>query len=354
MTEHPERFDPAESAGTLMDAEHRCRYWWAAQAAAGKEVLDAGCGTGYGTLILAEAGAKAVTGIDVAQEAVDAASERLGDRGSIVQGDLRELPFDDDSFDLVVCLEVIEHVAEGAAVVAEFRRVLRPDGVLLVSSPNPGVYPEGNEHHVHEYPPAELAELVGGSFAKSVEHMQHPWIAAAIRPVDTSRTMREVAPEVKAIHQLKPGEQTYTILAAGDAELPDLTALVTLGEAFEVSWWADQVENARAALAEAEKARAALEAHRDEIEQHFTRELTAAVEREHAAGVRLNEANGRVVAASEELGRLRALKAHYDELRMENEGLATHYESAVTRLREIEASRAWKLTAPLRRLRGGR
>lgn len=328
---HPERFDPTQSSGTLMDAEHRCRYWWAARIAADKDVLDAGCGTGYGTVILADAGAAAVTGIDLSADAVAVASERLGDRGSAVQGDLRELPFEDDSFDLIVCFETIEHVAEGPKVIGEFRRVLRPGGVLLISSPNPGVYPEGNEYHVHEYSPAELSDLVGAAFPHALEHMQHPWIASAIRPTDPGRTMHEMTPEVRGIAELDPGEQTYTIVVASDTDVPELEALVTLGEAFEVKWW---------------------EEHAAEVEQHFTRELTASLEREHAAGKRLNEANGRVVAISEELGRLRVMEGHYVEVRKRNEELQAHYDIAVTRLREIEASRAWKLLAPLRRLRG--
>lgn len=326
---HPERFDPAESAGTLMDAEHRCRYWWAAQLASGRDVLDAACGTGYGTLILAEAGASSVAGIDLSDDAVGIAQERLGDRGTVRQGDVRELPFDDDSFDLIVCFETIEHVEDGAAAVAEFRRVLRPDGLLIISSPNPGIYPEGNEHHVHEYSPGELKELVGAAFPEAVEHVQHPWLASAIRPSDASRA-GQAGPEVREISELAPGQQTYTILVTGTGTVPVQPALVTLGEAFEVSWWDQQLKSS---------------------EEYFTRELTASLERERAAGQRLNEANGRVVAASEELGRLRAMRRHYDELRVENEGLATHYEIAVTRLREIEASKAWKLLAPLRRLR---
>jgi ubiquinone/menaquinone biosynthesis C-methylase UbiE len=324
--EHPERFDPAESPGTLMDAEHRCRYWWAASAAADNDVLDAACGTGYGSVILAEAGAGSVTGIDVSAEAVSAAKERLGDRGSIVQGDVGQLPFEDDSFDLVVCLETIEHVADGPAVIAEFRRVLRPEGVLLVSSPNPGVYPSGNEHHVHEYAPEELASLVGASFPKAVEYLQHAWIASMVRPPDPARTTEELAPAVKALGELAPGKQTYTLLAAGESELPDLAALVTLGESFEVSWWQEHVA---------------------EVEQYFARELTASIEREHAAGKRLNELNGRVVAVSEELSRLRSMESQYGEPRT----LRTHYDVAMTRLQEIESSRAWKLLERLRRLR---
>jgi ubiquinone/menaquinone biosynthesis C-methylase UbiE len=335
--ENPERFDPADSTGTLMDAEHRCRYWWAAQIASGNDVLDAACGTGYGTVILAEGGARSVTGIDLSSDAIDTAEKRLGDQGSVLQGDVRELPFEDDSFDLIVCFETIEHVEDGPAVIGEFRRVLRPEGLLLISSPNPGVYPEGNEHHVHEYSPEELAELVAATFPEAIAHVQHPWIASAIQPSGSS-SIRESHPMVRGITEIEPGEQTYTILAAGVSKPPDQTALITLGQAFEVSWWAEQLKTARAQAGE--------------VEQYFTRELTASLEREHAAGERLNEANGRVVAASEELSRLRAMESHYGELRAQNEQLSDHYEIAVTRLREIEASRAWRLLAPLRRLRG--
>src|SRR5215207_137502 len=58
---HLERFDPGAGSGRLIDAEHRGRYWWAAQVAPGRDVLDAACGTGYGSAILRTAGAKSVT-----------------------------------------------------------------------------------------------------------------------------------------------------------------------------------------------------------------------------------------------------------------------------------------------------
>lgn len=52
--------------------------------------------------------------------------------------------------------ETIEHIDEGDRALTEFKRVLRPDGILLVSSPNPGVYPPGSDFHIHEYTPQEL------------------------------------------------------------------------------------------------------------------------------------------------------------------------------------------------------
>jgi 2-polyprenyl-3-methyl-5-hydroxy-6-metoxy-1,4-benzoquinol methylase len=147
-----ERFDPGEDAGKLIDSEHRGRYWWAAQAVAGRDVLDAGCGVGYGLEVLATAGAASVTGVDIDEGAVERARERRV-AGEILTGDLRKLPFEDESFDVVVCFETIHHVADGERALGELHRVLRPGGLLLISSPSPDVYQRGNEHHVHEYRP---------------------------------------------------------------------------------------------------------------------------------------------------------------------------------------------------------
>ncbi len=82
----PERFVPEELGGTLLAAEHLARYWWASGAAAGADVLDAGCGVGFGTKLLVEAGARSATGVDIAEEAVAAARERCGERRDIPGG----------------------------------------------------------------------------------------------------------------------------------------------------------------------------------------------------------------------------------------------------------------------------
>ena len=62
---HPERFDPTAGERGLIDCEHHARYWWAARAASGRAVLDAACGEGYGSAILAAAGATQVVGVDL-------------------------------------------------------------------------------------------------------------------------------------------------------------------------------------------------------------------------------------------------------------------------------------------------
>ena len=84
------------------------RYRLAAQLAPGRRVLDAGSGEGYGTAILAAAGAASAVGIDLDEESVAHARERYGPM--FQAADAADLPFDDASFDLVVCFETIEHL----------------------------------------------------------------------------------------------------------------------------------------------------------------------------------------------------------------------------------------------------
>ncbi len=103
-----ERFDPDSPSVGLMDAERLARYWWASQAVGGKEVLDAGCGVGEGARILADAGAKHVTGVTFSQDAQSAALRGAGDVAEFVTGKLEALPIAPASFDIAVCFEAID------------------------------------------------------------------------------------------------------------------------------------------------------------------------------------------------------------------------------------------------------
>jgi SAM-dependent methyltransferase len=137
--------------------EHLSRYRFAARfAAGGKKVLDAGCGTGYGTAEFE--GASQVMAIDISGEAVAHAAQAFGRPGvHFLQSACEALPFADESFDLVVAFEVIEHLERWQDLLAEARRVLRSEGVLLVSTPNKAYYAEAraaagpNPYHVREF-----------------------------------------------------------------------------------------------------------------------------------------------------------------------------------------------------------
>ena len=169
-----ERFLP-EVRGAIW-YEHWHRYAVVAPLVAGKRVLDAACGEGYGSYLLAQS-AQAVDGIDLSAEAVAHAAQRYAkDNLTFRAGSVTALPLPDASVDVVVSFETIEHLTPQREMLAEFRRVLRPDGVLAISSPNRPVYNEGggvaNHYHVRELDRTELAALLTPGFPQQAWYAQ--------------------------------------------------------------------------------------------------------------------------------------------------------------------------------------
>ena len=104
----------------------------------GKDVLDLGCAGGFMAEALAERGAR-VTGLDPAKDAIEAARAHAAQEGHDIDyrvGVGEEMPFDDASFDIVVCVDVLEHVADLQQTLNEVARVLRPGGQFLFDTIN--------------------------------------------------------------------------------------------------------------------------------------------------------------------------------------------------------------------------
>ena len=105
-------------------SEHVARYAFARRYAHGKRVLDAGCGTGYGSAELAQSAAE-VTGVDIAADAIEYASANYPIAGlRFIESSCTAVPFPAESFDLVVAFEVIEHLTDYRAFLDECARVL--------------------------------------------------------------------------------------------------------------------------------------------------------------------------------------------------------------------------------------
>jgi SAM-dependent methyltransferase len=137
---------------------HRKFYRFTAQFAPGKDVLDAGCGSGYGAALLAEAGARLVLGVDLSEHALAFAKNNFCHVAEFRHASVAQLDgIADDSFDLTVCSEVLEHVREFGQerqALANLHRVTRDGGIVVLGTPNAELHPS------HGFDHAELKQLV--------------------------------------------------------------------------------------------------------------------------------------------------------------------------------------------------
>jgi hypothetical protein len=266
-------------------------------------VLDAGCGVGYGAEMIARAGASRVVGIDLAPEAIAAASERVGEMADFQVGDVQDLPFDEGSFDLVVCFEVLEHLEDPEPAITALKDVLREGGLLIVSSPNRGVYPPGNPYHLHEFTLEELRDALTARFANVVLMRQHPWLTSLI----DDGTLTSPGEERVRASVARAGQAvdawTYVVALASDGAIDEPGAISIVAEAGELHALQEAVGTAEA---NRQKLRAAHESKQ--------RKLTEAL-----------------TTANHDRARLRAA-----------------LEGTAMELHDLEHSRSWRITRPLR------
>lgn len=178
-----ERYVPG-TWSKLAEYEHMPRYALAKSLAQGKRVLDFGCGTGYGSALMAEV-ATSVTGLDIDAPALAWAREthRAANLDFQRHGDLgATLPA--KSFDMVSCFEMIEHVDHTTqkAAVASIARLLTDDGLLLISTPNPAVTAlyGANPYHIREMNEAEFRELLSPHFPHIQILRQHVRVGVSL------------------------------------------------------------------------------------------------------------------------------------------------------------------------------
>ncbi len=234
---YEERLIPEKHQGALFYLEHLVRYRFAAAYAGGRRVLDIACGTGYGSAMLADAGAASVYAVDVSGEALAYARRHYPrDRVRWIEGDARKLPFPDHHFDLVVCFETIEHVSAPGEVLDELRRVLAIGGILLCSTPNADLSSGGNPFHLHEMPPAVFERELRSRFGHVLLAVQVDLGASAVGPAGgTGVASGDVAlPRDTAI-------APYLVALGSDRELPQPTLMLATGPITEY----DEIERLR-------------------------------------------------------------------------------------------------------------
>jgi SAM-dependent methyltransferase len=179
-----ERFAIGGDFNQDTEREHLERYHYAEQFVPGQHVVDIACGTGYGSVLLAKAGAASVQGFDISSDAVAYAKERYeAPNLRFAVGDAMNLSgVASESVDCVISFETIEHLPDVLRYLAEMRRILRPGGRFMVSTPDrrlaSTMYPirrrPNNPFHIQEFtlpeferlltPHFQIDEMLGQSF----------------------------------------------------------------------------------------------------------------------------------------------------------------------------------------------
>ncbi len=149
--------------------EHLHRYSIAKSMVIGKVVLDIACGEGYGSNLLAQ-DAAFVYGVDIASDAVSYARKKYRKQNlQFMEGSAAAIPLEDDSIDILVSFETIEHHDKHIEMMKECKRVLKPNGILIISSPDKKFFSDipqyKNEFHVKELYKQEFYDLVKSYFS---------------------------------------------------------------------------------------------------------------------------------------------------------------------------------------------
>ena len=199
--------------------EHLARYRFAARFSDGAKVLDAGCGSGYGSAEFRAAAS--VVAADISADAVRHARQNFQRPGvTFLQASCEAIPFADATFDLVTAFEVIEHLDNWRRLLAEAKRVLKPGGVLLVSTPNKSYYAESraaagpNPFHTHEFEYEEFEAALYEVFPHLRMWTQNHAEAIVFAPLNPATGVLD-APGDPAT-----GQANFYLAACSTAEIP--------------------------------------------------------------------------------------------------------------------------------------
>ncbi|MDN3567120.1 methyltransferase domain-containing protein [Paeniroseomonas aquatica] len=346
-----------------IEIEHLHRYFLARQASRGLDVLDIACGEGYGSALLAQV-ARSVVGVDVSDEAVGFARQSYRrDNLRFLTGDGRAIPLGDASVDVVASFETLEHLYEQEQFLAECRRVLRPGGLLLISTPDREVYsPDGstaNRFHVRELDLAEFHAALAPHFPHVGMFRQRPMLGSAILPLAPDSAARPAitfeqrgrdtfeanAGLPRALYLLAycsdrpvapPSASLYIetsqieLRAAEAARQQEALRVEAANRAAELA--AARLRHAAELAAERSRHAAAL----DTEERRHAGELASALAAAHESHAQRMAVQAAAVAAMQE--------DHARQLAAE----CSHAAAAHARVGAIEASTIWRATGPLR------
>jgi len=213
--------------------EHLHRYALALDFAKGKKVLDVACGEGYGSNLLAEV-AENVVGIDIDEATITKAIDKYRKRNLCFrQGSATKLPCEENEFDVVVSFETIEHISDHDQMLHEIKRVLKPKGILIISTPDKKNYSDErnyrNKYHIKELYKKEFTGLVSRYF-RNQKLFQQSFVHASLLIGDDT-TMTSYTGGYEKILQGFP-KPFYWVLLASDEKLSTADSSIFFNDNF--------------------------------------------------------------------------------------------------------------------------
>jgi glycosyltransferase involved in cell wall biosynthesis/ubiquinone/menaquinone biosynthesis C-methylase UbiE len=349
-----ERFVP-EVHGNI-ELEHLHRYLLACKVATGKVVLDIASGEGYGSAMLAKV-AHQVIGVDISQEAVTHAQAKYQAPNIEFRiGSCSAIPLENNSVDVIVSFETIEHHDEHDAMMQEIKRVLRPSGVLVISSPDKfeftSAFGSTNAHHVKELYREEFTKLLEEYFKNHIIYGQKVIYGSAI--------FREKGfSEVESFELGDHSSQTihgvphavYLVAVATDAE-PPLLASGMLEQRIEdtdfTHFWQkltakrdEQIAGLSQSLSERDEQIVSLNQSISKRDEHITSLNQSISESDHKFAL-LNQ------SVSQYEGQINDLKQYVTERSDQIAALDQRVADVKRELEVVLGSKSWQLTKPLR------
>ena len=350
-----ERYIPTEEGKIRL--EHYHRYATVLDVVKEKNVLDVACGEGYGSFFMAEVAAS-VVGVDISDETLQHASNTYKKTNlDFCTGSAVALDFSDDLFDVVVSFETIEHLVEQAQMLAEIRRVLRPDGVLVISSPNRPIYSEEsgkhNEFHVKELDFIEFDELLKAEFSTIQYFGQRMLMGSVIQPLEggqnSFRAWQDDGEELKQNtgHLVDP---VYFVAFCGNNtdDLPRVDMSVLYPDNLDLikhytgfAKWAQSLESV---LVERDEQIENLQQTVIERDEQIENLQQTVIERDE----QIENLQQTVIERDEQIGNLRDETVRRGEWAL---GLDAELKEERARLLAVTKSNSWRLTLPLRETR---
>ena len=204
--------DEATKDSIIYD-EHLIRYKLAGEFVKGKKILDIACGSGYGAKILADFGAEEVTAVDIDKDVIQKAKKNFPKENiKYTVGDCLDTGFENKKFDIIVSFETIEHLKNQDKYLEEMKRIVKDDGLVVISTPNREIFGNKNPYHTREFTREEFEGIIKKYFPYVRILEQRNALASCIQVDDSKEAKMNFGKETKP---------WYYIAVCSNAEITD-------------------------------------------------------------------------------------------------------------------------------------